>query len=85
MYDLSKPEHRAAAIEALGPEGYNKAMAEYRQRMIVCTEAGHPIFRIENTRFGTLFGVGDTGNAFGHLANAIAHARANPIKEETSA
>lgn len=72
-FDLDTPEGRLAAVEALGPEGYNRAMADKLVRDTVLTVNGHPI-RTVMSRFGRLYAVGATGRAFGTLGEATTFA-----------
>ncbi|MEX3859669.1 hypothetical protein AB3X94_37395 [Paraburkholderia sp. BR10923] len=75
-WNLDTPEGRFAAAEALGPEGYNRAMLEKFERDTVQVVNGHPIRRVAS-RFGQLFMVDGTGLAFYTLAEAITHAEHN--------
>ena len=68
------PEARAALIERIGPDGYNRLHAEHLQASIVATVAGHKI-RTVGSRFGQLFEVGNTGCAFSTLEEAESYAR----------
>jgi hypothetical protein len=74
MYDLDSPEGRLRAAEALGPDGYNAAMAAKRAASIIETVNGQPIRTVNGGRWGRLFQVGN-GSAFATLEQARAHAR----------
>lgn len=68
------PEDRAALIERVGVEEYNRLHAEHRKASVVATVNGHDI-RPVGSRFGRLFMVGDTGRAFSTQPEAEAFAR----------
>lgn len=72
-YDLDTPEGRLAAAEALGPDGYNRAMRDHQARHAVDVVNGHRL-RWVPSRFGRLCMVGATRRAFRTLAEARAFA-----------
>lgn len=76
-YDLNDPVGRLRAAEALGPDGYNKAMEDHFRKSSFMTVAGHNLRRV-SSRFGTLIAVGNTGRAFSTIPEATAYAEANP-------
>lgn len=77
--DFDTPKGRLAAAEALGPDGYNRAMDEHRQRQIVATVGGHAIRRVATPRFGIVWMVGDTGRGFPTREGAEGFAAQHPL------
>ena len=68
------PAARAALIEAVDGDEYNRRFAEYQKASTVVTINGHDI-RTVGSRFGRLFMVGKTGRAFLTLDEAKHHAQ----------
>lgn len=54
MYDLNRPDHRAAAA-TLGAARYNALMAEHEARQVVATVNGHRIRVSHSLRFGNVY------------------------------
>lgn len=79
--DLTTPQGRLAAAEALGPDGYNKAMQAHIDNTTLEVVAGHRIRRIDGTRFGTLYQVGII-KAFATIEQAREFATENPAEAE---
>jgi hypothetical protein len=75
-YNFDTPEGRYAAIEALGPERYNEAMAEHRKNSVIKVVAGREFCRIRSSRFGELIAVGE--QAFTTLEAAAQFAQEHP-------
>lgn len=71
------PSDRAALIERVGPAEYNRQFLAHIEASTVSRAGGHRIVPV-NTRFGRLFSVHGTGNAFGKLEEAEAYATRNP-------
>lgn len=76
-HDFSTPEGRAAAIQTLGIDGYNRAHAEHRKASVIKTVAGHEL-RYVQTMFGRLVAVGGTKTAFATLHEAELFAHRHP-------
>lgn len=74
----NNPEERAALIERVGPDKYNKAIQQHFKDSTVDVVGGHAI-RTVGSRFGTLYQVGSTGTAYGTLDAAKTYAEANPV------
>jgi hypothetical protein len=72
--DFDSPEGRLAALEQLGPEAYNARMRKHQMEQIVETVNGYDIRKIP-TRFGALFQVGTTSEAFPSIEAARECAR----------
>jgi hypothetical protein len=72
------PEDRAALVQQIGVEAYNKAYENYIDESTVSIVGGHKI-RPVNSRFGKLFNVGNTGRAFQKQSEAEKYASENPI------
>jgi hypothetical protein len=68
------PAERASLIERVGIERYNRLFEAHRQASIVATVNGHDI-RPVSSRFGRLYMVDGTGQAFATLDQAEAFAR----------
>ena len=71
------PAERAALIERVGIDEYNRLHAEHMRDSIVAVVNGHCI-RMVGARFGRLFAVGKTDQAFRTLDEAIQSANASP-------
>jgi hypothetical protein len=71
------PSARAALIERVGVAEYNRQFEAHRLATTVETVNGYPI-RPTNTRFGRLFMVEGTGNAFYKIEEARAFATSKP-------
>lgn len=74
MTDFDTPEGRAALIERVGPEEYNRLHAQHRARSTLDTVNGHAIRRV-GSQFGPLYAVGGTGHAFRTMDEARDFAR----------
>lgn len=72
------PTDRAALAESIGIAEYNEALAEHVKDSTVADIAGHAI-RTVGTRFGELYAVGETGQAFRTLNEAETYAYTNPV------
>lgn len=77
--NLDTPEGRYAASQTLGPEGYNKAMAEHIKAGTVATVNGYSL-RWVSSRFGRLCMVQESPDkvAFRTMKEAVAHANTLP-------
>lgn len=85
--DWDDPAQRAKLIEAVyrgpiklpqfGPAEYNRQHAAHMADSVVSTVNGHPI-RPVMSRFGRLYSVGATGNAYKDLKDAEAFAARAP-------
>lgn len=67
------PVERAALIERVGPQEYNRQILQHHEDSAVANVNGHRI-RPVGTRWGRLFQVDGTNKAFAHLSEAIAFA-----------
>ena len=76
--NFDDPASRAAFIERVGPDAYNRAMAAHQAASVIETVNGHPI-RPVASRFGRLFMVGGTGSAFATLKQARNFALATKV------
>lgn len=75
---LDTPEGRYAASQVLGPDGYNKAMADHIKASTVATVNGYSL-RWVASRFGRLCSIVEAGGiAFRTLDEAKAHANGLP-------
>ena len=72
-YELDKPEDRLAFIDRFGIPAYNQAMKDKLEKDVVANENGYPIRSI-STRFGRLYSVDNTGNAYKSLDDAKRYA-----------
>lgn len=89
--NLDTPEGRYAASQALGPEGYNKAMAEHAKANTVATVNGYSLRWVMSGRFGALCSVVESPDkvAFRTLdeatayANGLPHYRPAPVRNLT--
>jgi len=72
--DWTDPAARLRLIERIGVDAYNAKAAAYQQAMIVATIGGYDIRLIHTARFGELFEVTRTSQAFSTLEQAIAYA-----------
>jgi hypothetical protein len=77
-WDLNDPVGRLRAAEALGHEGYKKAMEEHIKKSTIKNVAGHDLRRVRSQRFGPLIMVGKTNTAFRTIEEAVAYAEKNP-------
>jgi hypothetical protein len=75
------PAARLALIEQVGPEAYNEQLRRHLARSVVETVNGYPISPTQ-TRFGRLFMVGGTRQAYATLGEAQAHAKSLPPMKE---
>jgi len=73
---MTKQQRRAAA-EALGPDGYNKAMADHFAASTVATVNGYSL-RWVSSSFGRLCQVVDTVMAFQTVVQAAKYAESLP-------
>lgn len=64
MTDFTDPEARAALLERVGADEYNRQMKEWQDSQVVATINGHRIRKITPGGWGTLFLVEDMGMAF---------------------
>jgi hypothetical protein len=71
------PAERAALIERIGVDAYNRQHAEHMKSQVRETVNGYDIAAV-NTRFGRLFAVRGTDAAFSTLTDAQNHARKLP-------
>jgi Fe-S cluster assembly scaffold protein SufB len=71
------PAARAHLIDRVGPQEYNRQLEAHLAASVVSTVNGHKI-RPVGSRFGRLFMVGKTGNAFHTLAEAETFAAKEP-------
>jgi hypothetical protein len=78
MTNWNDPVDRARLIEEIGPAAYEKAHAYHHKTTIIATIGGHSVYPVQS-RFGTLFVVGYTGNAFSTLDKAKSFAERYPI------
>ncbi len=76
--DWDNPAERAALIEQVEPEEYNRLLRKHLAESVLKTVAGHDI-RPVNTRFGKLFSVGNTGLAFPDPQQAEDYAKEYPV------
>jgi len=67
------PTARFALVERVGAAEYNRQFRQHIAASTIDTVNGHAI-RPTQSRFGRLFMVGNTGDAFYTLAEAKAHA-----------
>lgn len=67
------PAARAALIESVGADEYNRQFQNHQKESTIVNINGHPIRPI-GTRFGRLFQVGGTNKAFQTLEQAVAYA-----------
>ena len=80
--EWSDPAARLALVERIGPAAYNEAMQQHLDETVLRVTAGHKI-RTVQSRFGLLYSVGSTGNAFSTLEAADKFANKNPRKTQT--
>ncbi len=73
MIDWSDPAARAHLAERISVTANNAAFTAHRATSVVETINGHAI-RPEQTGFGRLFVVGDTGNAYAFMPDAVRYA-----------
>jgi hypothetical protein len=73
--NLNTPEGRLAAIQRLGIDGYNRAMAAKLERDVVATVNGRKIRRVVSS-WGALYAVEGTREAWASLERAKAAAEA---------
>jgi hypothetical protein len=74
------PAERAALIERVGIDEYNRLHAEHIAQSVVSTVNGYPIRPVSARGVGRLFAVGGTESAFMTLAQAEAFAREQPTR-----
>lgn len=72
--NLNTPEGRYAASQAIGPEGYNAAMAAHAKANTVATVNGYSLRWVTSERFGPLCMVQEAKVGFRTLDEAKAHA-----------
>lgn len=72
------PAARAALIDSVGVQEYNRRFEQHLKDSEVANVGGHSI-RPVGTRFGRLFQVGDTRQAFPSPADAEKYAAENPV------
>ncbi len=80
--DWSDSEERLALLERVGPDAYNQAWEANRRKSIAGQENGYDIHPV-SSRFGQLFAVDGTGEAFGSLQEARTFAAKQPPKSPT--
>jgi hypothetical protein len=71
------PTDRAALIERVGPDEYNRLIEEHHESSTVARINGYRI-RPVGSRFGTVFVIDGAGFGFATQAKAEAHARTLP-------
>jgi predicted flavoprotein YhiN len=76
--DWGNPSERAALVERIGLEAYNKAFKEHQKDSTVSTVGGHDIQTVK-TQFGKLFAVSETNMAFKTLKEAEEYARKHSV------
>lgn len=64
---------RAAFIERVGPAAYNRALDKHFKDITIDVVNGYAIRPVQ-TRFGRLYAVGETGEAFSTMSLARNHA-----------
>ena len=77
--DWNNPEDRAALADRVGPTAYNAAHAAHVAATTVETVNGYGI-RPVSTRFGRLFAVDGTADAYTTLEAARTHAAGLPTR-----
>jgi len=78
--DLDTPEGRLAAAEALGPDGYNRALQNHFGKNTVKIVNGYAL-RWVSSRWGRICMVEGDGGGFSTLEAAEARANSLPKKD----
>ena len=73
------PKERAALVQSVGIEAYNKAFQDFVKETTIITIGGHAIRQVGTTRFGKLFQCGNTDKAFANFSDAEDYAKNNPV------
>jgi len=81
--DWGNPSERAALIERIGLDAYNKAFKEHQKNTTVKTVGGHAIQTVK-TQFGKLYAVGGTNMAFKTLKEAEEYASKHSVDVKDS-
>ncbi|MCA1404678.1 hypothetical protein I6F26_10245 [Ensifer sp. IC3342] len=72
------PVERAALIEKVGVAEYNRLIEQHFRDMTLMVVNGHAIRQTDGGRWGLLYQVGNTGIAYGSIAQAEAYAKTLP-------